>query len=785
MTDTDIKEQIDNKIKSVKNQKALAVDRVKLDEISGNETLQQLGFENTDEGIANFGLIFPNSDAEEYDCYDYLMSSCPDISSAMQIRTNAILQTEYDILSNGTDKADLYAVDMIKDVFKSILKINFVSQDLLDALLKGFSVVETNWMMDGNLFIPYQAHKKNQNHFKFFNEKGQNVIRWMDKIGGDTQQGEVLPQEKFIIHQHLASYENPYGISILNIKLMVLAFIISETKKAMMRFQDRFGIPYTVIELNEKLFTDATKKKIAEDSIKEGYKVNGIVIQEGTNLRLEQANKGNVSGFLDTLRYCSNQISLDILGQSTTSDDGGGGSYAKSKVASQISQTVINADIEELKETYDNLAKKICVLNGLNLTIYPYIKFKTDLEDDIKTQIEVTERLYNIGLQLNKSATANQYGIEYDPNTPEDELLIKSDNTQPQLPFSQQFSKKKSDVLEFAQSKKDIAEKEWILIDRWFNEGSKDIVKTFKPIWDDIINEASKLTSKTLKNLTKYKANPEKLNRLTNKYFNYLGWINLYGMSSMYRDAGSGLYSAGRDDGVLLFYNSPLEFQTIDIDYNLEQLTYNEALEYFSTKTPMLVNDMIALEQPLRAKAFWLAKSNTEMATERVQRAIVDGISEGFGVDEWIRANTDTLNNLGFVNLPSQDITASYMRMVYRTNVSNSFQAGRWQTSQNETVKKLMPYYMYIAVGDDNTRPNHMAYDGKVYAANDPIWNTIYPLNGYQCRCTVILLSDKQLVDGGYAVEQRGKRQLIDGQKMLPDKGWSGNQAKDWLSFRG
>lgn len=49
----------------------------------------------------------------------------------------------------------------------------------------------------------------------------------------------------------------------------------------------------------------------------------------------------------------------------------------------------------------------------------------------------------------------------------------------------------------------------------------------------------------------------------------------------------------------------------------------------------------------------------------------------------------------------------------------------------------------YDAVNDNRTRPEHRKLDNFIAPKNHPIWNTIYPPNGYNCRCTVKAISYK------------------------------------------
>lgn len=87
--------------------------------------------------------------------------------------------------------------------------------------------------------------------------------------------------------------------------------------------------------------------------------------------------------------------------------------------------------------------------------------------------------------------------------------------------------------------------------------------------------------------------------------------------------------------------------------------------------------------------------------------------------------------------------SARRLKTIYDTNLRTAYAAGHWE--KIEINKRSAPYVMYSAVLDGRTRPAHAAWNGKVLRADDAWWKTHTPPNGWNCRCTVIQLSDRDL----------------------------------------
>ena len=72
----------------------------------------------------------------------------------------------------------------------------------------------------------------------------------------------------------------------------------------------------------------------------------------------------------------------------------------------------------------------------------------------------------------------------------------------------------------------------------------------------------------------------------------------------------------------------------------------------------------------------------------------------------------------------------------YNTCVAQATNAIKW--NEIEKNKKLFPNLRYSAVIDDNTSDICLALDGMLAPVDDPVWDTVYPENHFNCRCVVM-----------------------------------------------
>jgi SPP1 gp7 family putative phage head morphogenesis protein len=82
-----------------------------------------------------------------------------------------------------------------------------------------------------------------------------------------------------------------------------------------------------------------------------------------------------------------------------------------------------------------------------------------------------------------------------------------------------------------------------------------------------------------------------------------------------------------------------------------------------------------------------------------------------------------------------EDYNIHWLKTERNTVITQSQNAKKWVEIQSEI--KIFPYLQYKSQHDNRVRHEHALLHNKIYRADNPIWGTIYPPNGWNCRCYV------------------------------------------------
>lgn len=83
----------------------------------------------------------------------------------------------------------------------------------------------------------------------------------------------------------------------------------------------------------------------------------------------------------------------------------------------------------------------------------------------------------------------------------------------------------------------------------------------------------------------------------------------------------------------------------------------------------------------------------------------------------------------------------SYIQTLVRTHSQLTYNAAQWvELATDENVWG----FVYITMRDDRVRETHQELDGITRRRFDPVWNVIWPPNGWNCRCQCVALYEPE-----------------------------------------
>ena len=207
---------------------------------------------------------------------------------------------------------------------------------------------------------------------------------------------------------------------------------------------------------------------------------------------------------------------------------------------------------------------------------------------------------------------------------------------------------------------------------------------------------------------------------------------------------------------------------------------FTEQVDFFQQKLNLPTERFDDILKDAHDRAFVVAGAMKADLLNDLRQAVDRSISEGKSI-QWFRNEFDNIvAKHGWTGWTGEGSKAGRdwrTRVIYRTNLSASYAAGRWQQLNDPDLLKIRPYWKYIHNDTvQHPRPLHQSWSGMVLRHDDPFWQTHFPPNGWGCRCRVTSVSSSEYKghpapdDGSYVYKSK------DGvEHVLPkgiDYGW-------------
>ncbi|HDZ3785963.1 TPA: DUF935 family protein, partial [Vibrio cholerae] len=149
----------------------------------------------------------------------------------------------------------------------------------------------------------------------------------------------------------------------------------------------------------------------------------GAVIPESMKLELIETAKGNGGDtlFENMARWCDEQISKAVLGQTMTADNGS--SQSQANIHNEVRIDIAKWDARQLESCINEyLVKPYIILNWGVQEHYPKVRIKVPEPEDLKVLVDSLTPLIDRGLRVSASSVRDKFGLT-EPES-EEEVLV-------------------------------------------------------------------------------------------------------------------------------------------------------------------------------------------------------------------------------------------------------------------------------------------------------------------------------------------------------------------------
>lgn len=684
------------------------------------------------------------------------------VDSCITSREAGMLSCEYEFRVDSLRRNETKALDFCNENFGA-LDMERLFRDIQEAVYFGFSALEKIYRRDGGNIVFDDVIGRPQEWFKF-NHSNQPLFLSKEH----PTEGELVDMNIIELVRYRHSYRNPYGERKAARFFWPVVFKKSDWK-FWLRFVEKYGGALMYIITDEPdLANRNLMLNMLEDMIETGvgvFKRGGV----GDSLLTIDVNKGASNEIYTALHAaCDAEISKSILGQTLTTEQGEVGSQALGKVHQDVRQDIIESDKKMVASAMNRLVRDI-VSKNFNIDTFPIFHFFEEEQVNLD-KAEMYTKLYSLGVRFKKELLAKEFNLDdagFDltepvATTPGAVMAQFAEQEEAQngvIQLSQHmFTKIKNDAAGIDKLIEDNAGNFNAGFDAFYNAIEMDLndAKTIDEAMDKMLNVINVESDAATENLT------------------------------------SALITAdihGRWNGEHYRTVSFAESDLID---------KYDAAEFLKMRIPVTKETFDELGEKYRNYAFTVTGDFKEEQIAGILQSLIDAKENKIGYKDWLAQNGERWK-----------LSPERLKMIYRQNILSAESAGRY--AQMKADVDIAPFWQYIAVLDKNTRPEHAAFNLMIRRHDDPIWDSIYPPNGFNCRCMVRSLSPEYLKakgvdpetipsgnpDMGEVLKNTGNRKEFeefikpsltrfdkDGKILFaPDEGFKNNVGKDFTKW--
>ena len=175
---------------------------------------------------------------------------------------------------------------------------------------------------------------------------------------------------------------------------------------------------------------------------------------------------------------------------------------------------------------------------------------------------------------------------------------------------------------------------------------------------------------------------------------------------------------------------------------------FAEQADFFRQKLNLPTERWDDIRNEAHDRAFVVAGAAKADLLNDLRSAVDSAIAEGKSI-QWFRKEFDNIvAKNGWQGWTGEGTKAGRdwrTRVIYQTNLSASYAAGRYRQLTDPDLLKSRPFWKYVHNDTvRNPRPLHQSWSGTVLRYDDPFWETHFPPNGWGCRCRITAMRESE-----------------------------------------
>lgn len=337
------------------------------------------------------------------------LSADDQVTTAMLSRKNRVLNCPHFGFRAGAPDGETASPEaenlhrrFTQDLERSNLR-NIISS-IIDAPFFGFTPLELIWRRGDNWWHLVDVVARPAHWFGFDNK---NNPVFIGVYGGLCAEPQLLPAGKFVIVQHHATYDNPYGLRLLSRCLWPVAFKRGGLQ-FYARFVERHGMPWVVGEAPPK--ADRPEKRVMATDLARMVQDAVAVIPHGAKVQLLAS--GQTQGDLHET-FLSRQdraISKILMGQTLTVEMEGKNSQAAAETHKDVADDLADADKAMVSDAWNEIAWLYAQANAGPGVLAPLADYEEP--EDLKSRAELDKKLTDIGVAFTAEHFIDNYGLK-------------------------------------------------------------------------------------------------------------------------------------------------------------------------------------------------------------------------------------------------------------------------------------------------------------------------------------------------------------------------------------